>query len=115
MLLFAIILALTFISGLFLPWWVAVPIALLVAYFVKTTGSAFWSGFAGVGLAWLAFALLKTLPNDNILATRMATLFHLPHWLYLLLVTVLIGGLLGGFAALTGRLVRKAVERPQAV
>ena len=108
MLLFAVILALTFTAGFILPWWAVAPLAFLAALFIKTTGRAFWCGFGGVGIAWLALALLKTFPNNNILATRMAALFHLPHWTLVLLVTVLIGGLIGGFAALTGKLFRVA-------
>src|SRR4051812_18026605 len=112
MLLFPIILALAFISGFFLPWWFVAVISFAAALLIKTTGRVFWIGFAGVGLAWLALALLKTLPNDNILATRVAGLFHLPGWIYILAITVLIGGLVGGFAALSGSLVRKAFMSP---
>ncbi|MEO6151347.1 MAG: hypothetical protein ABIN95_07815 [Mucilaginibacter sp.] len=109
MLLFPIILALAFISGFFLPWWFVAIISFVPALFIKTTGKPFWIGFAGVGLAWLALALLKTLPNDNILAARVAALFHLPGWIYILALTVLIGGLVGGSAALSGALVKKAI------
>lgn len=111
MLLFPIILTLAFISGFFLPWWFVAVIAFAAALFVKTTGNVFWTGFAGVGLAWLALALLKTLPNDNILATRVAALFQLPGWIYILIITVIIGGVVGGLAALSGALVRKAFTK----
>ncbi|RVT96564.1 hypothetical protein EOD41_19835 [Mucilaginibacter limnophilus] len=108
MLLFAIILALTFISGFILPWWVCAIIAFAAALLIRTKGSAFLCGFSAVAVAWLGLALLKTLPNENILAQRMAKLFHLPNWLLLLAVTIIIGGLVGGFSALTGVLFRKA-------
>ncbi|RYY32926.1 MAG: rhomboid family intramembrane serine protease [Sphingobacteriaceae bacterium] len=109
MLLFAIILALTFVAGFILPWWACAIIAFVAGFVIKTSGNAFLCGFSGVAIAWLGLALLKTLPNENVLAQRMANLFHLPHWLLILLVTVLIGGLVGGFAALTGALFRKAL------
>jgi len=111
--LFALILLLSFISGFILPWWVACIFAFASAIFLgKASGHAFWSGFGALALAWLALALLKSLPNENILATRVAHLFQLPHWLLLLLVTVLIGGLIGGMSAMSGFLVKRVFEKP---
>ncbi|RYF81800.1 MAG: hypothetical protein EOO03_16405 [Chitinophagaceae bacterium] len=79
--------------------------------FIKTTGSAFWAGFAAVGLTWLAFALLKTLPNDNVLASKIAVVFQLPNWIFVLLITVVIGGLVGGLSCLSGSLLKKVFAK----
>jgi hypothetical protein len=109
--LFLIILILTFISGFFLPWWVIALIAFLAAFFMdKTSGQTFCSGFGGVFIAWTALALLKSIPNDNMLAKRVAQLFQLPNWILILLITALIGGLVGGMSALSGILVKKAFK-----
>lgn len=106
--LFPIILLLAFVSGYILPWWAACIMAFVAAIFLgDTSGRTFWSGFAGLGIAWLALALLKSFPNQHILATRVAHLFHLPHWLLLLAVTVIIGGLVGGMSALSGLMVKR--------
>src|SRR4051812_32393072 len=106
--LFPLILVLAFLSSYFLPWWAACVLAFMATlYFGTTSGQAFWSGFAGLALAWTALALLKSFPNDHILATRVAHLFHLPNWLLLLTVTALIGGLAGGMSALSGMLVKR--------
>ena len=106
--LFLIILILSFAGSYFLPWWAAAIIAFLSAWFLgKTSGWAFWSGFGGLFIAWLALALLKSIPNDNILAKRVSHLFHLPNWVFILVITALIGGLVGGMAALSGLLVKK--------
>jgi hypothetical protein len=111
---FLIILILSFISSYFLPWWAAAAIAFLAALFVGTTsGKAFWSGFGAIFVLWIILALIKSIPNDNILASRVIQLFPLPHqWILLLLITALIGGLIGGMAALSGVLTRKALKRP---
>ena len=110
--LFPIILLLAFVSGYLLPWWAACILAFAAAlFFGKTSGQAFWSGFAGLALAWVALALLKSFPNEHILATRVAHLFHLPNWLLLLAVTALIGGLAGGMSALSGLLVKRVFEK----
>jgi len=110
--LFLIILILSFVSSYFLPWWVAALIAFLAALFIgKTSGRSFWSGFGSVFIVWIILALLKSIPNDNILAGRVIQLFPLPHnWILLLLITALIGGLVGGLAALSGILTKKVFK-----
>ncbi|MDP9076216.1 MAG: hypothetical protein M3O71_02235 [Bacteroidota bacterium] len=110
--LFFIILILSFASGYFLPWWVVAIAAFLPALFIgKTPARSFWSGFAGVFIVWTILALFKTVPNDNMLAKRMAGLFHLPNWVLLLIITALIGGIVGGMSALSGVLLKKAFSK----
>ena len=109
--LFLIILILSFASAYFLPWWIVALIAFLAAYFLgKKSGLCFLSGFGGVFVAWAILALLKSIPNDNMLANKVANLFQLPSWILLLLVTSIVGGLVGGMAALSGVLVKKVFE-----
>jgi uncharacterized membrane protein YhaH (DUF805 family) len=106
-----IILILSFASAYFLPWWMISVIAFAAAFFMgKTLGQSFWSGFGGVFIAWTIMALIKSIPNDNILATRAAHLFQLPNWILILLITALIGGLVGGMSALSGIVVKKAFK-----
>lgn len=110
--LFLIILILSLAIAYFLPWWAAAIIAFLAAlYWGKTAGQAFVSGFLGLFVTWMALALAKSIPNNNVLAARVSHLFHLPNWILLLLVTAIIGGLVGGMAALTGVLVKKAFRK----
>jgi hypothetical protein len=111
--LFLIILILSFIASYFLPWWVIALIAFLAALFLgKTTGQSFWSGFGGVFIVWVVLALIKSTPNDNMLASRVIQLFPLPHnWILLLLITALIGGLVGGMSALSGILAKKVFTK----
>lgn len=110
--LFFIILILSFASGYFLPWWVVAIAAFIPALFIgKTPARSFFSGFAAVFIVWTILALFKTVPNDNILAKRMAGLFHLPNWILLLIVTALIGGIVGGMSALSGVLLKRAFSK----
>ena len=109
--LFFIILILSFASRLFLPWWVVVVIAFVAALFVgKTARQSFFSGFGATFLTWLVLALLTSIPNDHILAKRMAILFHLPWWWLIFAVTSVIGGLVTGIAALSGLLVKDVMK-----
>jgi hypothetical protein len=111
--LFLIILILSFIASYFLPWWIVALIAFLAALFLgKTSGQSFWSGFGGVFIVWIILALIKSVPNDNMLASRVIQLFPLPHsWVLLLFITALIGGLVGGMSALSGILVKKVFTK----
>ena len=111
--LFLIILILSFIASYFLPWWIVALIAFLAALFLgKTSGRSFWSGFGGVFIVWVVLALLKSIPNDNMLASRVIQLFPLPHsWILLLFIIALIGGLVGGMSALSGLLVKKVFTK----
>ncbi len=110
--LFFIILILTFASGYFLPWWVVAIAAFLAAFFIgKTPGRSFLAGFGGVFIVWTILALFKSIPNDNILAKHVATLFQLPNWILLLFVTSLIGGIVGGMSALSGVLLKRAFAK----
>ncbi|MDF2431577.1 MAG: hypothetical protein JWP44_1208 [Mucilaginibacter sp.] len=110
--LFLIILILSFASGYFLPWWVVAIAAFLAAFLAgKTPAQSFWSGFAAVFIVWTVLALFKSVPNDHILAGRVVQLFPLPHnWIWLLIVTALIGGIVGGMAALSGVLLKGAFK-----
>ncbi|MES2279672.1 MAG: hypothetical protein V4592_26795 [Bacteroidota bacterium] len=110
--LFIIILILSLIAGFITPWWAAAIIAFVAALYAgKKPVQAFWSGFGAVFIVWVVLALLKSVPNDHVLASRVAVLFHLPGWSILLILTSLIGGLVGGMSALSGVLVRKAFEK----
>jgi hypothetical protein len=110
--LFLIILILSFAAGFILPWWLVAIISFLAALIIgKTSGKGFLSGFLGVAIAWIALALMKSIPNENILAGRVATLFHLPNWIFILVITAVTGGLIGGLAAWSGVLFRKALQK----
>ncbi|HEY4323576.1 MAG TPA: hypothetical protein VGN20_06305 [Mucilaginibacter sp.] len=110
--LFLIILILSFASGYFLPWWVVAIAAFLAAFFIgKTSGQSFWSGFGAVFIVWTVLALFKSIPNDHILVKRIATMFQLPNWIFILFVTALIGGIVGGMSALSGVLLKRALGK----
>ncbi|OUJ71661.1 hypothetical protein [Hymenobacter crusticola] len=112
MLLFLLILVLAAIAQLFLPWWIVAPISfLLAAGLGRTGGRSFWAGFAGVGLGWAVAAAWLTSGNNGLLAHRVAQLLPLggSSWA-LVLLTAVVGGLLGGMAALAGCWFRQAFQ-----
>lgn len=110
--LFFIILVLSLACGFIIPWWAVAIIAFVAALYAgKTSAQAFWSGFGAVFIVWTVLALFKSVPNNHILATRVAHLFMLPHWSLILLISALVGGILGGMSALSGLKVKKLFEK----
>ncbi len=90
---------------LFLPWWSVAIGAAIVAFFFEQSGwRAFAGGFVAVFILWVAAASWLNATGGAILATRLNQLLPLNS----LLLTGLVGGLVGGFAALTGKMVRAA-------
>ncbi len=91
-----------------LPWWVVALVSFaLAAWLAKGSGHAFLAGFGGIALSWLLMSLYFYIRNEALLAGRVATLFKLPHPALLILVTLIIGGLVGGLAGLAGYFCRR--------
>lgn len=95
----------------FLPWWTIAIAAFAVGYFVKQkSGMAFLSGFLAVFLLWLVWAFVLSSVNEHILAGKIAVLMEKltgGSTVVLFILTGLLGGLVSGFAALTGRLAAR--------
>lgn len=106
----AILLALfSWLLSFILPWWsLAVPALLLGMWLGKTGWSSFGYGFLGIGGLWLIQTVYIHFANDGILTTRIADLFNLPHPSLVILITIVMGGLAGGFPTLTGYFFKKA-------
>ena len=99
---------LCFIAGLYLPWWSIAPIAFLVALLLGLgVGRSFLAGFAGVFLLWALLSLWIDIKNESVLSHKIAQLFPLGgSSILLIVITALVGGLVGGFAAMAGGSIR---------
>ncbi|MEO6523006.1 MAG: hypothetical protein ABIN91_15090 [Mucilaginibacter sp.] len=113
--LFFIILIASLIVSFVLPWWIVAIISFLAALWIaKGLVNGFGSAFIAIFIVWVVQALFKSVPNDHILATRVAHMLPLGgSWILLVLITGLIGGLVAGMAGLTGALFKKALAKPQ--
>jgi hypothetical protein len=102
--------ALAFISGLFLPWWGIAITSLLVAVIVhQKAGKAFLSGLLGVFILWAGLAWWIDMKNNGVLSKKIATILPLGgNAIVLILVTGIIGGLVAGFAAMSGSFLRSS-------
>lgn len=100
-----------FFLELFLPWW-SIAIAAFLGGMIFNTNVNFAAGFLGIALLWTLKALLMENAGDTNLTERISQIFFLATPL-LFLVTGVIGGLVGGFGAMTGGAVHKRRRRNQ--
>ncbi len=96
-----------------LPWWALVPIAAIAGFlFSQSAAGAYAAGFVGGALLWYAVAFWADSMNGGIFSAKIGAIFQgLQGW-QLLIVTGLLGGLLAGFGAMTGRLARELLAPP---
>lgn len=107
MLLALLILISAFILNLFLPWWsIAIPGILLGYFFKKKAWASFGWGFLALFILWAGQALYIHFMNDGILSTRIANMLGVGSPYLVVLITGVLGGLVSGFATMTGALIK---------
>lgn len=99
-----VILVLGFLLGHYVAWWGVAIAAFIGGVFVRNSAS-FLGGFLGIGILWFAGALWITGSAATNYIAEVASILKASTTI-ILLVTGLIGGLLGGLAALGGSLLR---------
>jgi hypothetical protein len=101
---------LSFVAGLYLPWWsIAIAAFVSVLLIPLRRSRAFLAGFLGVFILWSLLALWIDIKNQGILSTKVAQIFPLGGSSFLIiLVTAIIGALVGGFAALSASYLRRS-------
>lgn len=92
----------------FLPlsWWAIALVSGAVAFQMRLTAlSSFLAGFLAVVLLWAAQAYFINVANNGILLAKISELLKMGNttiWAIMLLI----GGLVGGFSAMTGLFLR---------
>ena len=105
-----IIAILSLLAQLVLPWWSIAIITFLVCFWrSQGAGQAFFYGFYGIALIWLVYAFILHSRTDGIFTGRMGELLFKTNNASLpVIVTAILGGLVGGLAGLSGFFVRRA-------
>lgn len=95
---------LSFIAGLYTPWWSIAVVAFLVALLIKQKiALAYLSAFTAIYFLWGGLSLIFHLGNRGVLAEKIARVFPLNgNAFYLISITALIGATVAGFAAMSG-------------
>lgn len=90
---------------IFLPWY-SIALAAFIMGFIFKSKANFLAGFLGIALLWLFKAWLMNSASTTDLADRVAHIFSLDRKEWLFLLMAIVGGLVGGFSALTGALLK---------
>jgi hypothetical protein len=112
---FIVVILLTALLGyaapLYFAWWSFAVTSFIITLFIHQKAfAAFAATFLGLFLLWAIMAMLIDSANNHLLSQKVATLLHLgSSSMVLIFISALIGGLVSGFAGLTGSL---AVKKP---
>ncbi len=108
----AITAILSFLAGIYFPWWaIALVAALVTALVPQRPTHSFLSGFVAVAGLWILLASLISASNNGILAGRIGRLMGVGnHPVMMILLTGLVGGLVAGLAALSVALFLRRVK-----
>ncbi|MBO6523252.1 MAG: hypothetical protein JJ971_05455 [Balneolaceae bacterium] len=99
-----------FLLNIIFPWWsIAIPGLIFGYLFKKKAHVSFGWGFLAVFLLWGGQALYIHFANNGILSTRIAEMLGVGSPYLVILITGVLGGLVSGFATLTGTLFNKKV------
>ncbi len=95
----------------FLPWWIIAIATFAVTATFKSSGFvSFLIGFLAIGLLWLGLAWVIDSSTNAILSDKIAVLFTVGSGQLVLLVTAVVGGLIGGLGGLSGFYFQKIVN-----
>jgi hypothetical protein len=99
----------SFIAGLYLPWWSIAVVSFMIALLIHQRPLAsFIAGFAGIFVLWMIIASFINTANNSILANRIGEMLGIgQNPVLLIFITALIGGLVAGFAALSASYLRR--------
>lgn len=100
---------LSFAACLYMEWWSIAIACFLVALIIRQhPGVAFLTGFLALFILWAGLSFWISNNNGHILAHKMSViLIKTDNPFLLMIITGLVGALVGAFAALTGSLLRK--------
>lgn len=97
-----LIAALAALLQTYFPWWSMAIAAFIISCVIYTKGlNSFLAGFISISLLWTIKAYYIDIANEQILSTKIASLFTVTP-LLLLIITGVIGGLVAGFSSMSG-------------
>lgn len=101
---------LAFVLGLWLDWWSIAIAAFVIGLLVhQRAGKSFSAGFVGIFLLWGLMAWWYDYRNQSILSKKIAEILPLSgSSILLILLTAVIGGIVAGFAAMSGSYLRSS-------
>jgi hypothetical protein len=94
------------------PYWVVmIAVTALAALIRPTVWGGFLGGGLGMGLVWLGQTVYISAVTSSTLPDKMGALMGLGSGLNLMLLTAVLGFILGGFSGLLGVMFRNLVQK----
>ena len=95
-------------------WWISMIVAFTVCCISPSTGlNAFIAGFLGVGLTWMGHAWNLDVQNGSAFSSKIGEIMQINDPILLVLAAGAVGGIAGGFAAITGTSFRQLFTKPK--
>jgi hypothetical protein len=110
------VLVLGILAQLFFPWWSCAIVAFYVGLWIADSpGKSYAYGFAAMLLMWTVYAGYQSSMNGGLIGTAFSNVFGGKlSSAQLIAGTGFIGGLVGGFSAMTGTLLRDIFRKEAA-
>lgn len=115
--LFLVIGILSYVAGIFYPWWSVAVVAFVVTLIVpQKPFAAFLTAFLAIFVFWFSLAFFIDLSNDHIMGNRIAELFlQSSSSVIMAVISGAIGGLVAGLAAVSASCLRTKKRQPSGV
>lgn len=99
---------LSYIAGLYYPWWSLAVVAFVIALIIhQKPVAAFFTAFISLYVLWFSLAFFRDMANDHILGNRMSELFLQEKTPVLMaVITGFVGAIVAGLAALSASFLR---------
>ena len=103
--------ALAYFLRLYMPWWsIAVASCIVSMMFGKTVISSFLGGFLGISILWMVYSSVIDFYSNAILSRKIVELLGVNNIALLIIITGIVGGLVGGMAAIFGLTLKKNIS-----
>lgn len=100
------------LSQLLFPWWSIAIVAFYVGFWVyESPAKSFAYAMAAVTLLWLTYAMIQNSMNTGVISGSISNMLDGKLSVaQLTIFTGIIGGLVGGFSAMTGTMLRHLIK-----
>ena len=99
---------LTYFLSFIAPWWIITIIAFIGGILLPGNSlTVFVSGFLGVGIVWMGYAWKLDTANESRFSSMIGEILTIGDPLLLIVAVGVVGGLCGGFSAISGSLLRQ--------
>ncbi len=106
------IIVLGVLSQLLFPWWVIALVAFYVGFWVyESPAKSFAYGTAAVTLLWVTVAMIQNSMNTGLISSSITGMLNgKVSVAQLITLTGVVGGLVGGFSAMCGTMLRQLIK-----